>query len=191
MIMTGDNENGIPEVVKVDALTNDLVVITQDHHGIHQKIAFTVTHKFVNIASEGTAFLYFVTPAIASGLVHFKPSLLTSDGPNVDVEMYEGGTVAANGTGLTPVNRHRYNPVASAMVSTFFHTPTTPNPTLKIDSDFLGGGTGVGISKTGAGAIVENELVLNPGTKYFIKVTNNGAATVNVHLKLFWYEEAY
>jgi len=191
MTMTGDNEYGIPEVVKVDALTNDLVVITQDHHGIHQKIAFTVAHKFANIASAGTAFIYFVTPAITSGLVHFKPSLLTSDGPNVDVEMYEGGTVAANGTGLTPVNRHRYNAVASAMVDTFFHTPTTPSPTLKIDSDFLGGGTGVGISKTGAGSMTDTEFVLVPATKYFIKVVNNGAGTVNVHLKLFWYEESY
>lgn len=181
--VTSDNKLQRP---LVDRVTHALEAIETDHANIHEGIAYGAWHTF-NIAAGQSAYLHIVAPI--DKYVHFKPSLYSTDGPSVFIDLAEGGTTVSDGTAILPRNKRRVGSTPDTSAMLVYYAPGTPVMGTIVDSDFIGGGTGNGASKTGASMPGKDEIVLKPGSKYLMRITNSGTNTVNTHVKMFWYEE--
>lgn len=172
----------------IDMVTKSLTSIPTDHANIHAGIAYGAWYKFAALGAGASGYITIVTPT--DKYAHFKPTLFSTDGPNVSIDLAEDSTTVADGAAITPRNKRRVAGTAGDVAKVLVYSgPTTPVMGTIIDSDFVGGGTGQGQSKTGASQPNTDELVLKLGAKYLMRVTNNGAAAVNAHVKMFWYEE--
>lgn len=172
------------EAAIIDSVSHVLTVIPIEHMEIHANQMFAWSEKF-SIAEAGVANLVLTTPAV--GYVHFKPPRIDSNGPDITVELVEGQATTV-GTARTPLNRNRNSSVTSD--STLVSGATLGAGGSTIDTMFIGGGTGVGGTKTGAQTSNENEWVLLQNTKYVVKITNGGSGTAIVCIGLLWYESA-
>ena len=106
----------------------------------------------------------------------------------IKFEIIEGATFA-NGTEVTPQNKHRVDPPASVL------TVTKDVDTIAGGTDLLGGPIFLGApgtpSRTSIGGATgdTSEWVLD-ATSYIFRITSlEATATINVALIPFWYEE--
>lgn len=176
---------GVPERLEHERVTHGKKVITTDHGNIHAGIAFGYATKFT-VAAGASAYLEVLTPA--TGYVHWKPTAIQTDGPKILVQLIEAPTTTP-GTVVASSNRRRVGtpPVSTVIVRT---NPTGVSGGTVIDQDYVGGGTGAGLSSvTGGIASNDNEWVLAQNTLYVIKVTNGGSASTDVGVKIFYYIE--
>ena len=160
------------------------VVISKEHHETHAGTFYSLFFKAAGILTTATQFLHLVTPAATAGLVHLKTSEAASSGTKLTLELFEGGTVAANGTAVAGVNRNRNSSASAGMLA--YHTPTTPAPTTLIDTIYAPASAG---PQTNKGMITDSEFILKPATKYFVKLTNGDGGTQDLSVYLQWYEE--
>lgn len=170
-----------------ESFTKAFKVISTDHAYIHDGKSFRYPH-LLSITAGGTNKITFLTPTVLSGkVVHFRPADLSTSGDKVTVNMYETSTGNTGGNARVPLNSNRNSALASG--STLLDGVTvTGNGTL-IDIKYIGGGTGVGQARSGAGSQESEEIVLKPATLYTIEVINNSSATNIVLIGLRWYEE--
>ena len=160
---------------------NALVFIDTIHNRIHRGQFFSLDQFNTGLAAAGTIELLV---KVTTG-AHVR--LTAAAGGDARLQLFEGTTVSANGTPLTPVNRNRFSTLAA--VTQFYSGPTiTADGTSLLDT-LLPGGTG-GIFSGGGGGETFEEFILAPGN-YLVRLTNISGSTQPANVQVDFYEDVY
>lgn len=186
--MTDYNWNGYgrQQAGRIDKLTGSLVNINEEHWTIHEGLVYQGAHKFTGVANGGVVNILLKVPA--GVYPHLREFIVTVGEGDVDVAVYEGATVSADGTGGSILNMNRNSDNVSG--SQFFHTPTITDDGTQIKTVWIPptasgtGGSSGGISRAFQGA----ELTLKPNTNYLFRAANNSGATISIEMFGMIYE---
>ena len=140
-----------------------LHTIDQAHHEIHEGDYWFADDVSATLTANAIKYWLLVTPNEATAL-HSLPVVIGTG--EIILEVYEGVTVATNGTELQLLNRDR-NSTATTTYK-FYKDPTNPVTTGCPLVRYVRVGSG----KNAAGdARSDSELILKANTKYLIKAT--------------------
>ena len=173
----------------IEKLTTALRVIENDHHYIHEGKFFMYNELIVGLAASGTKVIAFTTPN-GTYDIHWRPTIVSSSGDKVYLELIELCTLSAAGTDKTGsiFNMNRKSSNTSSM-QTFATGATIDSVGTVIKTNYIGGGTSVGGQVSGGSIGVQNEIVLKQNTLYCERVTNGSANPNNIHIQMQWYQE--
>lgn len=173
------------KIAYVDQYSGAIGTIDQEHLKIHQGKGFTLAKRIVIDDTGGATPTHEFLGIVPAGVFpHFRSITVSSDGGPVDVDLYEGTTVSANGTAITPYNNNRNSGTTAAM--TVFESPTITTDGTLLEPIII-----PGTKQQGSfGSEASNEWNLKADTIYMIRITNNtiGAGTSRFTLNMFWYE---
>lgn len=173
-------EDGV--AVSVDDVHSALVFVGISHHEIHNRNSFIAGHFIENVADDAS--LDILVQVGADNELHMVHE--GSAAGDALLDLYEGVTFSAAGTGLTAHNDHR-RPTVPVTTATFTHTPTVTNIGTKvIPQHYIQGGTGPKAGGGGFGAREEN--VLTVSQTYLFRFTNIAGAAKNMAIYLPFYE---
>lgn len=165
----------------VDRFNLALVVMDEVHYNIHRGIMFQADYFQATLADDGAVAL--LVQVDDSQPAHMRLGVAT--GGDAEIEIYEGPTISASGTGIQAVNRNR---ISSNTPSTLIsHTPTISVDGISLSHLLLAGGTGFLSTPGGQGRTFE-EWVLQPGENYLVRVTNRAGTAQPVSIGLDFYE---
>jgi len=172
----------------LDNLTNSNKIIDNDHNYIHLGKLFVYNEKF-DLATTASKVFAFTTPN-GTYDIHYRPSIVSSSGDKVYIELLEASTLSAPGTNkLTSVFNMNRRSTRTTNMQTFASGATINAAGTMIKSNFIGGGTSVGGKVAGDSVGVQNEIVLKSNTIYCVRITNDSGSTNTIHLQMQWYEE--
>lgn len=161
-------------------------VINSDKSAVHEGRVFGYNWK-VTVGAGASAYLEILAPSDGTTYTHFLPYAAEADGPKILIQLIEDPTTTP-GTVVSAVNRRRIKPTRDA--KTVLRTaPTGVSGGTVLGQVYLGGGTGSGQSTSGAQATNDNEIILNPGSLYVLKITNGGGSSADVNLRILFDEE--
>lgn len=176
-LLTGRWGSGAGETdeLRIDASTNTLQVIPQDHHEIHSGHAYT-TCRIVTLGAGGSANVLIITPA-QTNWAHFIFQVVSDD--VMTVNFYEAPDYAG-GSAMEAFNRNRNSGNAS-------------NLTITSDATDTAGGKGTLIWTFSAGAnktvttseSARFEFILDQSNKYLLEAV--GSLNDNITFLLDWY----
>ena len=153
---------GVDNVLSIDSY-GALHTIDQAHHEIHEGDYWFADDVSATLTANAIKYWLLVTPNEATAL-HSLPVIISTG--EIILEVYEGVTVATNGTELPLLNRDR-NSTATTTYK-FYKDPTTPVTTGCPLVRYVRVGSG----KNAAGdSRSDAELILKSNTKYLIKAT--------------------
>ena len=165
--------------ISVDASTESLQVIENDHHEIHSGSYYRAGFQ-KEIPNDGGTAIWAITTPDTTKEIHFRPA--------VDVELqaaiqfYENPTSVTGGTSITPRNANRNFADASVAV-------VVTDPTINTAGAIVLGNLVEGSGKSSGGnASSAYEWVLKRNTKYVLVVTNEANATNECNIRNIWYE---
>lgn len=166
-----------------ERITQAYRTITTNHGYIHAGIGFTISNKMDIAANKVGAFSFTGIPA--NTFVHFQPALITGIGGPIYVSLLEDYTFTG-GTLVTPHNHNMNSLITPTLIvkSNVTYTPSTDSFTQV----FLGGGTGVGQSRSGWETTVSTKWILVPETDYVFVFTNEGDASETIQINNTWAE---
>lgn len=183
-LIAGTDKDNIVREIGVDFVTNGVTTITTDHSYIHQGVGFEAYLKFT-LAAGASKVISLTTPATPT-YVHYRPTRIVTSADKVTMIAAEGATVTS-GTTISANNHNRNSSITAKSV--LKDAPTVSVAGTAFAQVFLGGGTGVGSTRSGAETKEENEYVLKPATTYTITVTNDSTESNIIQINAFWYEE--
>ena len=166
-----------------DQFTGARSSMNSDHVYIHKGRLFE-TFRNASVNAAATMDISFLTSA--TGYVHIRPSAVSTSGDKVTIAFYEG-VIMTVGTGMTAYNHNRNSVIVPTAIVK--HTPTVTNTGTLIAQGYIGGGTGVGGSRSGGERGDINEWVLKPNTQYLLRLTNGSSAANIIQANVLWYEE--
>ena len=173
----------------LERVTEAAKSIYTDHAYIHEGKMYSASIVPTSIAAGATRKLTFVTPPSTSNIyVHWRPSIVACSADKLTINFYEASSGNSGGTALTAVNRNRLSAHTASSVVTDGVTVTTNGDF--VDRTYIGGGSGVGGSVTGAETGETNEIILKQNTIHTIELINNSSSANIVFIKLLWYEES-
>ena len=162
--------------LSIDDVTNAINVMQYEHHEIHEGNSFVISGTTTLNAGEYYNLLITTNSTSYPHLV----GVVRSSG-EATVLWYEGPTLSANGTAITPINRNR----SSAATA---DTATYSNPTWTSTGSLLfTAGIGAG-SKTGGEERAIAEWILDTSQSYILRVLSAGNGN-NLSFALDWYEK--
>lgn len=161
----------------VDNVTGAIITIDYEHHEVHAGNHYGAGFHVESLASGNSADVLIVTPNTTkwAHMVFFAD--VTAEAV---VYVYEGATVSAAGTAITPKNRNRNSTNTSGLTIT--HTPTVTGTGSAIASRHIGSGNQVGGDSRG-----EYEFILKQNTTYLFRCTSEAAAN-EIQMRCSWYE---
>jgi hypothetical protein len=167
-----------------DAYAHATTVIQEQHRLIHDGMMFHASGRAVDV---GVGANYDVLINVPAGLYpHMQKLLWTLESGPCDLKVYEGATTSADGTTITAFNLNRISSITPDLVGT--HTPTvTGVGTLIHDRYVATAGKDTGLVAVTAG----EEWILQPDTKYLIRLTNNTGSILDLGFEMSWYELSY
>jgi len=174
------DENG--KSAYVDKYSGAVGVIEQEHLKIHLGQAYTVSDRFTILNAGGIREFLAIVPA--GVFPHFRSFTVTSDGGPNDVDFYEGTTVSANGTLITPRNNNRNLPDNAELL--VYDSPTVTDDGLSLEPILI-----PGTKQSGSfGSEASNEWILKQDEVYMIRIVNNtvGSGSSSFTINLFFYE---
>lgn len=153
------------------------------HHEVHEGEMFHAAYTNGSVANGASLDMMLTT-----GAKEAHTSWEEVAGGLVTVYLYEGVTTSAEGTAVTAYNMHRGK--VNTPTGTVTHTPTVTatGTTALINGRILPGGTSPQ-TRVGGGIRSGSEWILEPSTKYLMRVTNGSGAAIAVNVVLEWYEE--
>lgn len=164
-----------------DPLTNNIVVIDQSHHEIHEGDFYSFCAYNDNLDLDDTLEFILTTPnttKLSHLTYNFSASL------QVLFEFFEDTTHTTNI--LQTSHNHNRNSLNTAGMT--IHTSNDDDVDgNRIDCGSFGSPSVGIVGGSGGGGRVEGEWILKPNSKYLIKLTS-GSDDNNVNLKLSWYE---
>ena len=173
--------------VYVNQYTNRMKVDSIDfaHSKVHAGDFYTVSKISNAVASSGTLEIFIITGSTYELHMNFN----TSAGGDSEFYLFEGTTVSANGTALTPYNNNRVS--SNTAEASFYHTPTITGDGTQLYVDFVPGGSGVfGAGGTAGGPIRSGtEVILKQSTNYLVRVTNTSGGAIDLSMGLGFYED--
>lgn len=174
--IAGDQEGASPRLVTD---VNGLPVLVDDHPQIHEGKGYQLSMYFA-VGAGASQYIYF---APTKGL-HLRNYQFHSDVTPATIALYESPTQSVAGAAQTPRNRNRYAADTPAVTIQLGGTYTSDGTFLDRDDIIQTSATQKGGEITGPNV----EWILNHGKTYILKVTNGGAQSANILLRLFWYE---
>ena len=177
----GQEENGQRQgPATVDRVSKNLVFIDIIHHHIHDGDMFQADRLEEGVANDGTVEMLIKVPA--GGVAH--ASFTAQAGGDARLQLFEGPTITADGTPVTPVNRNRTSTKVSAV--SVFHTPTTSAAGTPLPDKLIAGGSG----GNSAGGQTEPfaEWNLKADEDYLFRITNISGVAQNIGLEVDFYD---
>ncbi len=165
-----------------DETTGAALVITTEHHEVHEGEMFHAGRTVASLANGGNMDLLLTT-----GTKECHTVFEVFAGGQVTVSLYEGPTVA-DGTAVPVYNMKRSS--ANTALATVKHTPTVTDvgEVALVNGRILPGGTSP-TTRVGGGIRQGIEWVLAPETDYLLRVNNSSGGAIAVNAGLEWYEE--
>ena len=152
---------------EIDSMTRAINTISHAHHEIHEGSHFKADRQDIALSTTDTIELLLTTPDTTKW-VHFLLTMQSTG--EVVVELYEGTTVSAEGTAITPINRNRNSATKSVVVVT--HTPSVSSDGTKLTENWIGT---TGFKEDIGDTLRDNsEIILKQNTKYLIRLTAVG-----------------
>jgi len=172
----------------IDRSTNALKVIPYEHYEIHAGSHYQLYDVF-DLPADDWIDMRFVTADTAKW-PHFDP--LVSGEAGLELWIYEGVTINAAGTAVTPINRNRNSANTSGMTMSYVIATTEAGLNT---STAIAGANQIGHAKIGSGKSSggdvqsRNENMLKQNTAYTIRIHSlDNSATRYVNFQLTWYE---
>lgn len=165
-------------------------VILKPHSAVHENIAYMVGGLSTGVLDNAQIHLAFWNPSGSSGK-EAHSSFEMAVGGQAFGHLYEGGSLQATGTFLTPnpLNREHAGDKPPQWRAGF----NAPIKTLgtKMGNRFLGGSTGANPNSARSEGRGESgfEWILNPSQLYIMLIHNVSGATVPAHIIIEYYEE--
>ena len=170
---------GETDDVRIDASTNSLQTVSYAHHEMHEGNHYFVK-KWLDVTGSGTVtYFMFITPNTTED-IHAKAKLFAE--AEFTVEIYEGGTVSANGTPVTGVNNNR-NSTNTASLTAYANPTVTTDGTLIWSSKM-----GSGRASTGVSPEFGYEIIAQRNQTYLFKITKDSTGTHWFDVDFWWYE---
>ena len=173
------NSNGTPVPFGVDSASNGQVSIFAAHSKIHEGKHFYLK-DYIDVTGSGTTVEFLLVTADSDEIPHLLVSFTTE--AEFTFEAYAGTTTSADGTPISVFNNN-FNSSNTSVLSAY------ASPTITADGDRIWGlrmGSGGGRS---TGNVREDaEYVLEPDTKYLLRITKNAIGTDWVDYHLYWYD---
>jgi len=164
----------------IDGVTNAQMTVSHEHHEMHEGSHYFIKTYVENTGSSGTSDEFIFTTPANGKRIHAKASLYADTDTTVNI--YEGSTVSANGTEVTPMNNNR-NSTNTATLTAY------AGPTVTDDGDIMWSSrNGGGRRAVGVGLGFNYEIIVKPETIYLFRITKNTAADTVVDIDFFWYE---
>lgn len=168
----------IKDVVVTVFNDDSIVSIPGEHYQVHAGRHFFVSNG-QDVAS-GNTLQHLIKVPNRDMEYHFTYAI-DAEG-EMEIGLYEGTTVSANGTALTIVNRNRMSEKNPTML--LYTGPTVSDAGTLLDYNIVGSGKSFGGRTRG-----EQELVLKPGTDYLFNIENAGVGALWVDWNYDWYEK--
>lgn len=160
--------------------------ITSDHSYIHAGKGYKWNVSKA-LTAEAVYIYEFTTPAAATAYIHWRPVFLGSSANAVTLTFIEGGTYTGGSAMTNIYNKNRNSSNTSGVSIKEGLTESVAGTQL----DSLIAGSGSTSARTGGGAEgSEDEWVLKPATKYYLKLTVAAVTNTTIQLSAFWYEES-
>lgn len=166
--------------VALDDMTTSLVVISFEHHEIHEGNTFTADY-FPGDVSAGASAIIVLETANTSSWCHV---LYEAESENeTTLYMLEDVSYASSGTRIIPRNKNRNSSTSSP---TWIH--------YEPSSLSLSGATLIRVRHWGSGKAIGgydrglHEVVLKKNTKYAFILVNNSVSSSWIEFILHWYE---
>ena len=180
---------GDEEQRKFDKFAHAVTMIEENHRLIHDGMFFMVSGKQTGWA-DATTQEFLVSPP-AGCFPHVQSMKLNFGRGDIDFEAYEGPTITANGSALSPNNVNR-NSTNTPNLALYASPTTTADGVLEFQLWAPPTSVGVGQSANGIEALGQGtEWVLKPETPWLIRLTNNSGATIDWSYEFSWYELSY
>jgi len=165
---------------RLDASTEALMTVSYAHHETHAGSHFYYKDSY-SIAKNGIVEHLVITPNTTKW-AHMIFGIDAAGG-QVDVEIFEGATVSANGTLETVVNRNRNSLSVSTTMA--YHAPTVTTDGVRLSKQTLG----INDKKSaGGGTRDSDEIMLKQNTIYLIRTTEQNVNPSEINVNFDWYE---
>lgn len=156
-------------------------IIAEEHTRIHESKGFTLTGKRT-VASGARINILIKNPG--GNFPHFRFYAFASEKAPADIFLYEGTTISADGTELTPRNNNRNS--SNVPNITLHETPTITDDGTEIEYSLIAGSKHVG----GSAESITAEWILQSDENYLLRYTNNSGQSSLVGFHIFFYETA-
>ena len=144
---------------------------------------FMIAHRFEAVADGSSIELILENPS-NSGKKTYIASIELVAGGETFIDCYKNSTINANGTEITPINKRFGSNIESVMRVEYggTYTPSGSGMSFLI--------TGGNTSPTRIGGENEGLIVgiIEPENNLHIKLVNKSGATVNMGIRMVWYE---
>ena len=174
---------GDEEQRKFDPYSHSVTVIDENHRMIHDGFWYELFQEDLALANGASVEVLLSVPA--GTFPHFQELELDTDGGPVRVFLYEGTTTSADGSELTWINKNR-NSSNSPSTQVFVSPTITDDGTLLKRKAAPNSGPLTVFNQSQGG-----EWVLQPSTKYLIRITNASGAAREVNITIAMYEIGY
>ena len=177
------------ERYKFDKIVHAITTISEPHRLAHDGMMFHFTHLHSAVVNGGTEDLLFKVPAGA--YPHLNTMRVNAGGGDLNIYLYEGTTVSADGTAVTVHNTNRNS--SNTADTPVYHTPTVTGVGTEIHHQWLPpSATGAGQTHDGVtDAQQGEEWILAPSTNYMLRVENNSGNTIDIWVEVLFYEVGY
>jgi len=168
---------GETDDVQMDAVTNALISIAQEHHEIHEGAHYFYADYALSQSSGSTREFVLTTPNNTKW-IHLVWSVYAGDGATV--ELYKDASGITGGTSITPVNNNGNSANTSGV--TLVKDPTSITSDGNRAAGYLAGaGRVAGDTKR------TNEIMLEQNTIYLVRITSL-ANSNDISWDAEWYE---
>lgn len=148
---------------------------------IHDGLLFAGGYYDSSVADNGDIELLIDVPSTTEVVA----SMFVRVGGDAVLTVFEGTTVSANGTTITPTNLNRSS--ANSPSVNMYHTPTVTGDGTQIFESYSPGGS-LGFSAGGEGALETGFFAAN--TKYLCRLTNISGVANPLQLTIRFYEHS-
>ena len=165
-------------VAKIDHVNEALVTEDALHANIHAGEVFENSYVWTAVSTATSVYMMLET---GTDVTHMAYKLAATG--TVVLELFRGPTTTADGTPLVSINRNQIS-TNTASPSVWFD-PTVTVPGSSLSEELVPGGSG---PHSGGGAGLSfHEWVLQPSTRYLLKVSNISGSSQEIGLILEHY----
>lgn len=167
----------------VEAFTNTYPTLPEEHILIHAGKLWEAQHQGLNVAADASIEL-FILPSRTRQILHMLFTFISSLKGTFFI--YENTSKTyVGGNAITSYNRNRYEEEPLNAAPQICHTPAGSGDGTLLFKGLLGGGRANGVF--GAVGRDANEILLDPGIPYLIRVTS-GANANDLQINAEYYE---
>jgi len=165
------------------------VTISYEHHKVHEGKLFGAGYYSSSVANNGAINVLLQTPVGTTAHVYLKVNV----GGDAVFRAFEGTTVSAAGTAITPIDHNRET--ANTATITVTHTPTITDDGTQLWEEFIPGGTSSGGGGGGGGShpgavatTLSEQIILKADETYLLRLTNISGGAQPEDITFSFYE---